>query len=356
MSASGAYLPTNLPAPGVLGHEQRRRARAAFANTLRVDRAAWGTLAHRRHVDDLLSTIHTQGAVKAIAASLQVAAETAGRLGTRQALADLIPRTGAEYVRDLLPPVRASDLAGASLRAALTEAGVAAAASGNVKAYAGFRQLAQPSSEQIREMLAAMPSPAELEETRALLHALPQTKPVPAVLPASPVEPPRPRSRRPAATQHRAYVLGGELALGRRGEVEDFLGEAGLSLALDELAAIEERLEVNAAIPRKDAAGSTRRLLVAVADHVYRPRPILVVDRTGETHRVGGKDVVNRLGAYIDDSRILSDVEQEVIGKQIHLLWRSVSEGIHRLADWRDAKHDYAQLLDILAVVARCAG
>jgi hypothetical protein len=149
-----------------------------------------------------------------------------------------------------------------------------------------------------------------------------------------------------------AHVLGGNLALSLRAEVTNFLRSANLSYVLEELDAIEERLVTDKPVARKHAADSMRRVLVAVADHVFPACTEPYRDRWGNSHGVGADQPVNRILAFVDTQRVLTTVEQKALAGELLAMWRSASLEVHGSTTLGDAKGDYLRLLKGVAVVS----
>ncbi len=157
----------------------------------------------------------------------------------------------------------------------------------------------------------------------------------------------RPKSHRGA------FLTGGQLVLDLRGASVGFLRSAGLHDALEELAAIEERLATGGRVPIKHAADSTRRVIRAVADHVFPPSGQPYVDRWRELRSVDAPKPVNRIMAFVDSGLMMQSEEQRALAAELSALWRSVSDDVHSVKSVREARYDYVRLLRMLAAVGR---
>jgi hypothetical protein len=152
-----------------------------------------------------------------------------------------------------------------------------------------------------------------------------------------------------------AHMLGGGLAFLLRAEITSFLRSAGLGDVLEELDAIEERLVTDKPVTRRHAADGMRRVLVAVADHVYPACAEPYRDRWGDEHRVGAGQPVNRILAFVDAQGRLTTVEQRAFGGELRAMWRAATLEVHGSTELGDAKRDYLRLLKAVALVSRAS-
>jgi hypothetical protein len=152
-----------------------------------------------------------------------------------------------------------------------------------------------------------------------------------------------------------AHMLGGSLAFSLRAEITSFLQSASLGGVLEELDAIEERLVTDKPVTRRHAADSMRRVLVAVADHVYPASVEPYPDRWGEKHNVGAGQAVNRILAFVDAQGRLTTTEQRALGGELRAMWRAASLEVHGSTELGDAKRDYLRLLKAVALVSRAS-
>jgi hypothetical protein len=150
-----------------------------------------------------------------------------------------------------------------------------------------------------------------------------------------------------------AFLSGGQLVLDLRSVSVSFLHSAGLHDALEELTAIEERLETGGRVPIKHAADSTRRVIRAIAEHVFPARSQPYRDRWGQSRCVAAQKPVNRIMAFVDSRLGMQPEEQRALAAELSALWRSVSDDVHSVKSVREARYDYIRLLRMLAAIDR---
>lgn len=150
-------------------------------------------------------------------------------------------------------------------------------------------------------------------------------------------------------------VVAGGLVRSMRERVVTFLIVAGRDQELEHLKAIEERLSAGTLPAQHHAALSTRLLLEGLADYCFPPCEGSWQDRFGDTHKIGKRNVSNRLAAFVDlhlrphlstqEHRLFAatlDTVSDWGGRGPHIVYRPI-----------EAARFLIRLLEVLDVVSR---
>ncbi|HBR27392.1 MAG TPA: hypothetical protein DD732_10230 [Rhizobiales bacterium] len=173
------------------------------------------------------------------------------------------------------------------------------------------------------------------------------TMPAPSPAPASPYPWVSPEEIGELFAQHlmRAY----------RHEAEELLIRTGLELEIEHLRSIEQRLHSGTRPDRLQAALSANLLLKGLADHLFPPRDEEWESRFGQKHKLGARNISNRLSAFVDPvfrSR-LTKQEHRLFQATVDFVFHWSGKGHHVVFNPKEAAEAFCQLLKVLAAVAR---
>lgn len=140
-----------------------------------------------------------------------------------------------------------------------------------------------------------------------------------------------------------------------RQEAEKLLVAIGLELELEHLQAIELRLCSGTRPDRLQAALSANHLLKGLADYLFPPREEEWESRFGTKHKLGTRNVSNRLSAFVDPvfRSKLTTQEHYLFQATLDFVFRWSGKGHHVVFTPREAAEAFCQLLKVLAAVAR---
>ncbi|HEU5252804.1 MAG TPA: hypothetical protein VFU16_05715 [Solirubrobacterales bacterium] len=164
-----------------------------------------------------------------------------------------------------------------------------------------------------------------------------------------------PPAQEKAPTHQMGEVIALRLTRSSRGTAVSFLQSTGLSLELEHLLALEERLSVGSTPALFHAALSTRFVLGGIADLCFSPRDEPFIDRFGGKHQVAEANVKNRIAAFVD-TRLrheLSNEEHRLFVATLDTVSRWCGRGPHRIYSPVEAQRFFIRLLDVLSVVSR---
>jgi hypothetical protein len=143
-----------------------------------------------------------------------------------------------------------------------------------------------------------------------------------------------------------------------RGDVDSFVRSHSPKSA-EKLTAIAERMADGSPEACAEALTTCRRLLMTIADSVFPPSEVDWVDGSGQAHKVGRDNYMNRLAAFLE-SRLTSDTtraivksELEHLGSRLEAVYEKASKGVHTDVSVEEARLAIVEAYLLLGEIAR---